>query len=107
MVAKSQQNFYNKAAIVVILFGAFTFSIWCKKHEMAHNKPLLLVYVVYCLHTVELQIGTFSSLNSLGTCVQDMKSCPTHTVESSEFTMVLIQLVPGLKHVSRACPTRV
>ena len=38
-----------------------------KSHEMAHNNPLLPVYVVYSLHTVEKQLGTFSSLNSLGT----------------------------------------
>ena len=51
---------------------------------MAHNNPLLPVYVVYSLHTVELQLGTFSSLNSLSTCVQDMNACPTHAVESSK-----------------------
>ena len=51
---------------------------------MANNNPLLPVYIVYSLHTVELQLGTFSSLNSLGTCVQDMNSCPTHAVESSK-----------------------
>ena len=51
---------------------------------MAHNNPLLPVYVVYSLHTVESQLGAFSSLNLLGTCVQDMKSCPTHAVESSK-----------------------
>ena len=51
---------------------------------MAHDNPLIPVYVVYSLHTVEYQLGTFSSLNSLGTCVQDMNSCPTHAVESSK-----------------------
>ena len=51
---------------------------------MAHNNPLLPVYVVYSLHTVELQLDTFSSLNSVGKCVQDMKSCPTPAVESSK-----------------------
>ena len=55
-----------------------------KSHEMAHNNPLLPVYVVYSLHTVEQQLGTFSSLNSLGTCVQYMKSFPAHAVESSK-----------------------
>ena len=30
------------------------------------------------------QYPSFSSKNSLGTCVQDMKSCPTHAVESSK-----------------------
>ena len=39
---------------------------------------------MYSLHNVEKQLGAFSSLNSLGTCVQDMKSCPTHAVESSK-----------------------
>ena len=51
---------------------------------MAHDNPLLPVYAVYSLHTIEYQLGTFSSFNSLGTCVQDMKSCPTHAVESSK-----------------------
>ena len=51
---------------------------------MANNNQLLPVCVVYSLHTVEKQLGTFSSLNSLGTCVQDMKSCPTPAVESSK-----------------------
>ena len=52
---------------------------------MAHDNPLLLVYVMYSHHTVEQQLGTFS-LNSLGTCDQDMKSCSTHAVESSKFS---------------------
>ena len=51
---------------------------------MAHNNPVLPAYVVHSLNTVEYQLGTILSLNSLGTCVQDMKSCPTHAVESSE-----------------------
>ena len=51
---------------------------------MAHNNPLLPVYVENRLHTVEKQLDTFSSLNSLGTCVQDIKSCPTHAVESGK-----------------------
>ena len=89
MEAKTQQNFYNKAAIVVIFFKTFSLEhtlsgSGAKSHERAHNNPLLPVYVVYSLHTVEYQLGTFSSLNSLGTCVQYMKSCPTHAVESSK-----------------------
>ena len=51
---------------------------------MAHTNLLLPVYVVYSLHTVEWQLGTFSSLNSLGTCVQDMRPCTTPAVESSK-----------------------
>ena len=97
MEAKSQQNFYNKARTVVIsskLSGS-----GAKSHEMAHNNPLLPVYAVYSLHTVEKQLGTFSSLNSLGTRVQDMKSCQTHAVKSNKITMVLIRLVPDFKHV--------
>ena len=89
MEAKSQQNFYSKGAIVVI---SSKLSLWsntlsesgAKSHEMAHNNPLHPVYVVYSHHTVDLQLGTFSSLNSLGTCVQDLKPCPTHAVESSK-----------------------
>ena len=42
---------------------------------------------------------------SLGTCVQDIKSCPTHAVESRKIHNGFGTLVPGLKHVSRACPT--
>ena len=88
MEANIQQNFYNKVAIAVVSSklssGAYTFKIWCKNHEMAHNNPLLPVNVVYSLHTVAYQLGTFSSLDLLGTCVQDMKSCPTHAVESSK-----------------------
>ena len=87
MEAKNQQNFYNRAAIVVTSSKTFflehTLSGSCaKSHEIAHNNPLLPVYVVYSLHTVEYQLGTFSSLNSMDTCVQDMKSCPTYEVES-------------------------
>ena len=89
MEAKSQQNFYNKAAIVV---SSSKLSLWSiqfqdlvqKSLEMAHNNPLLPVYFVCSLHTVELQLCIFSSLNSLGTCLQDMKSCPTHEVASSK-----------------------
>ena len=89
MEAKSQQNFYNKAAIVVISSKLFSLEhtlSWsgAKSHKLAHNNPLLPVYVVYSLHIVEYQLGTFSSFNSLDTCVQDMKSCPTHAVESSK-----------------------
>ena len=51
---------------------------------MVHNNPLLPVYVVHSLYTVELQLGTFSSLNSLGICVQDMKSWSAHAVQSSK-----------------------
>ena len=58
MEAKSQQNFYNKTKIVVFFFKTFsleyTLSGSCaKSHKMAHNNPLLPVFVVYSLHTVE------------------------------------------------------
>ena len=58
MEAKSKQNFYNKAVIVVISSKTFCLEhtlsgSGAKSHEMAHNKPLLPVYVVYSLHTVE------------------------------------------------------
>ena len=43
---------------------------------MAHNNPLLPVNPVSSLYTVEK--------NSLGTCDQDMKSCPTPAVEFSK-----------------------
>ena len=57
MEAKGQQNFYNKAAIVVIsskLSLEYTLSgSGAKSYEMVHNYPLLPVYIVYSLHTVE------------------------------------------------------
>ena len=57
METKSQQNFYNKAVIVLFLqnflFGAYTSGSGAKSHEMAHNNPLLPVYVVYSLYMVE------------------------------------------------------
>ena len=58
MEAKSQQNFYNKAAIVVIssklsLLKHTLSGSGAKRHEMAHNNPLLPVNVVYSLHTVK------------------------------------------------------
>ena len=57
MEVKSQQNFYNKAAIVensskLSLEHTLSGS-GAKSHVMAHNNPLLPVYVVYSLHTVE------------------------------------------------------
>ena len=63
MEAKNQQNFYNKTKIVVFFFKAFSLEhtlsgSGAKSHEMAHNNPLLPVFVVYCLHTVEKQLGT-------------------------------------------------
>ena len=89
MEAKNQQTFNNKAVIVVISSKLSLWSIHVqdlvqKNQEMAHNNPLLPVYVVNSLQTVESQLGTFSSLKSLGTCVQDMKSCPIPAVESSK-----------------------
>ena len=78
-----------------------------KSHEMANNNPLLPVNAVYSLHTVEYQLGAFSTLNSLDTSVQDMKSCPTRALEISKIYNGLIRLVPDFKHVNRACPTRV
>ena len=58
MEAKSQQNFYNKAAIVVISSKLSLWSIHFQdlvqnSHEMAHNNPLLPVFVVYSLHFAE------------------------------------------------------
>ena len=79
---------YNKAVIVVfsskLSLWSIHFQDLLQSHEMAHYIPLLPVYVVYSLQTVEYYLGTFSPLNSLGICVQDMKSCPTHAVESSK-----------------------
>ena len=89
MEAKSQQNFYIKAAIVVnsskLPLRSIHFQdLVQKNHEISHNNPQLPVYVAYSIHTVQYQLGTLSSLNSLSTCVQDMKFCPTHAVEYSK-----------------------
>ena len=58
MKTKDQQNIYNKAVIVVIFFKTFSLEhtlsgSGAKRNEIAHNNPLLPVYVVYSLHTVE------------------------------------------------------
>ena len=58
MEAKSQQNFYNKAAIVVISSKLSSLEhtlsgSGAKSHKMAHHNPLFPVYVVYSLQTVE------------------------------------------------------
>ena len=58
MEAKSQQNFYNKAAVVVISPNLYPLEhtlsgSTASNQEMAHNNPLLPVYVVYNHHTVE------------------------------------------------------
>ena len=57
MEAKSQQQFYNKADSCTF-FKTFSLEHTlsgsdAKSHEKAHNNPLLQVYVVYSLHTVE------------------------------------------------------
>ena len=58
MEVKSQENFYSKAAIVVNFFKTFSLEhtlsgSGAKSHEMAHVNPLLPVYVMYSLYTVE------------------------------------------------------
>ena len=53
--AKSQRNFFNKAAIVVISSKLSLWSIHFQDlvQKVMNNNPLLRVYVVYSLHTVE------------------------------------------------------
>ena len=53
METKSQQNFYNKAAVVVNSSKLSLLGPGAKSHEKAHNNPLTPLYVVYSLHTVE------------------------------------------------------
>ena len=65
MEAKGQQNFYNKAAIVVISSKTFSSEhtlsgSGAKIHKMAHNSPLLPVYVVYSLHTWDIFVLKFT-----------------------------------------------
>ena len=57
MEAKSQQNFYNKAAFSCNFCKTFSLEhtlsrSGAKSHELAQNNPLLPVYVVYRPHTV-------------------------------------------------------
>ena len=89
MEAKSQQNFYNKAAIVVISSKLSLLSIHfqnlvpkvTKRHPIIHYFRFMLCIAFTLLNN---NLAHFSSLNSLGTCVEDMKSCPTSAVESSK-----------------------
>ena len=85
MEAKSQQNFYNKAVIVVISSKLSLWSIHFQDLVQKVTKWLIIIhyfrFLLCIVHTVEYCLGTFSSLNSLVTCIQDMKSCPTHAVE--------------------------
>ena len=89
MEAKSQQNFYNKAAIVVI---SSKLSLWSKHFQVLVQKVtkrlIIIHYFLFMLCIAftlsKKQFGTFSSLFSLGTCVPDLKSCPTHAVKSSK-----------------------
>ena len=89
MEAKSQQKFYNKAAIVVISSKLTLWSIPFQDLEQTGKKWLTIVhyfrFMLYIAYTLSnnKQLGKFSSLKSLGACFQDMKSCPTHAVESS------------------------
>ena len=53
MEVKNQKNFYSKAVIVVISLEHTLSGSGAKSHEMAHDNPLLPVYVMYSLHTVE------------------------------------------------------
>ena len=107
-IGQDSCNFFRTLSLEHTLSG-----YGAKSHEMANNNQLLPVCVVYNLHTVEKQIGTFSSLNSLGTCVQDIKSCLTPAVESSKihngfekagFWFQTCQ--PSLFHTCSDCPDR-
>ena len=70
---------------------------------MAHIYPLLQVYVVYSLHTVEKQLRHIFIIKFTGY----MRSRPLMQLSLAKITMVLVWLVTSLKHVNRACPTSV
>ena len=89
MEAKSQQNVYNKAAIVVISSKLSLWSIHFQDLVQQVTKWLIIIHYFRLMLCIAFtlwnnNLGTLSSLNSLGTFVQDMQSCPTHAVESSK-----------------------
>ena len=88
MEAKSQQNFYNKAAIVVI---SSKLSLWSMPFEdlvQKITKWLIIIdyfqFMLCIVFTLSKTTWHISTLKSLGTCVQNMNSCPAHAVESSK-----------------------
>ena len=109
MEAKSRQNFYNKAAIVVI---SSKLSLWSIHFQDLVQKVMKWLIIIHyfrfrlCI-SFTLSNNTFSSLNLLGTCVKDRKSCPTHAVESSKihngFDTAGSQFKTCLLSLSRAC----
>ena len=89
MKAKSQQNFYKKDAIVVISLKLSLWSIHFQGLVQKVTKWLIIIHYFRFMLCIAFTLSNnnlahFSSLNSLGTCVQDMKSCPTHAVVSSK-----------------------
>ena len=84
MEAKSWQNFYNKTVIVVISSKLSLWSIHFQDLVQKVMKWLTIIHYFQFMLCIAFTLGIFSSLNSLGTCDQDMKSCPTPAVESSE-----------------------
>ena len=85
MEAKSQQNFYNKAAIVLISSKPSLWSIHFQDPMQKVTKWLTIIHYFRCMLCIAFTLSSrFSSWNPLGTCVQDMKSCPTPAVESSK-----------------------
>ena len=102
MEAASQQNLYNKTAMVVISsklsFGSIHFQDLVQKI----TKWLIIIhyfrFMMFFAFTLSNSNLAHFIIKFTGTCVQDMESGPTHAVESSE-----IRLVPGFKHISRPC----
>ena len=90
MEDKSQQKFYYKAAIIVISSKLSLWSIHFQALVQKVTKWLIIIHYfrfMLCISFIlsnNKVLGTFSSLNLLGACVQDMQSCPTHAVESSK-----------------------
>ena len=86
MEAKSQWNVYNKAVIVLISSILSLWSIHFPDLVQKVTKWLTIInYFRLMLWIAFTLLNTnFSSLNSLGTCVHDMKSYPIPAVESSK-----------------------
>ena len=84
MEAKSQQNFYNKATIIVISSKLALWSIHFQDLVQKVTKWLTIIHYFRFMLCIAFTLSNNNSLNSLGICVQDMKSCPFHAVESGK-----------------------
>ena len=86
MEAKSQQNFYHKAAIVVISSKLSLWSIHFQDLVRKVTKSFIKIHffrLMLCI-TFTLWNNNLAHFQHLIHWVQDMKSCPTHAVVSSK-----------------------